>query len=231
MAVIKDLKNSFQDALAVIPGSRWKTRANFLTAARRNEFDTVKALIAQYPDLVNREDEHGCTALHWAGSFRNTEMAEFLVRHGANTGANNQAGFTPMHYAAGNGAAEIIALLHKRGAALDAANHEGATPLMHAVACGEEDCVRALIVSGADCEAVNHAGYTARRMAEALDYQRIIAAFDALAPVAAEHVAARRKREAEAAQKAQDEDIALVHAGLPQPARVFRKPVSFKKRR
>jgi hypothetical protein len=231
MTALEKLKDSFEDALAAIPKSRWRQRANFLTAASRDNFDTVKELATEYPDLVNREDVHGCTALHWAGTFRNKEMAEFLVQHGANIEAPNHAGFTPMHHAAGNGAENIVILLHQRGGALDAKNNEGVTPLMHAVTCGKEDCVNALITCGADCDAVSNDGLTARGMAEMLGYRRIIATFDALAPVATGHVAARRKREADARQKAQDEDIALVTRGLPQPAGVFRKPVSFKKQR
>lgn len=230
MGAFRNLKNSFQEALAIIPYSRWRTRARFLTAADRNDFDTVKALAQKYPEAVKWQDDNGRTALQLACKFNQVETAKYLIERGADINTSNIIGFTPMHSAAGSNADKIIRILHERGALLDARNDDGNTPLMFAAICGKDNSIKTLIACGADCNAVDKDGQTARGIAEMLGYGRTVGTFDAMASVAAGHASARLRREEEAAQKARDADIAIATAGLPHSASVFRKPVSLKLR-
>ena len=91
------------------------------------------------------------TALHWATYQDDLEMAELLVRAGANVKAANRYGVTPLSLACTNGNGAMVELLLKAGADPNTPLPGGETPLMTAARTGTLAAVKALLARGAQC--------------------------------------------------------------------------------
>ena len=86
------------------PGAAGKSEV--ADAAARGDIAAVRALMAQKAD-VNAPQADGATALHWAVFKGNKEIADMLLRAGANAKAANREGSTPLWLASVNGDAAI----------------------------------------------------------------------------------------------------------------------------
>ena len=117
----------------------------------------------------------GDTALHFAAAAYRHDMADKLIRAGADFRAKNRRGSEPLHAAAfGNPGspawdpaaqgATIVCLL-EAGADPDARNIDGATPLHRAVRTRCAAAVRALLDHGADPAVRNKNGSTPLQLA------------------------------------------------------------------
>src|ERR1019366_1154548 len=85
-------------------------------AARQGDRNAVQTLLRQKAD-VNAGEGDGTTALHWAASTNDIEMAKTLLAAGANVKAKSRiGGVTPLFMACRNGSAAMIELLLKAGA-------------------------------------------------------------------------------------------------------------------
>ncbi|MGE3276824.1 MAG: ankyrin repeat domain-containing protein [Vicinamibacterales bacterium] len=136
-------------------------------AARQDDIETVRALLAQGAD-VNAAAPDGATALHWAAYRDDAALVGLLLDAGANAGAANDLRVTPLHLAAANGNATIVDALITRGAAPDPATEAGVTPLMEAARRGSAKVVGALLAKGAAVDARESArGQTALMWAAA----------------------------------------------------------------
>jgi len=103
---------------------------------------------------VNSAQGDGMTALHWAAYRNDSEMAQSLIKAGANVkAATRLQGLTPLFMAAKAGYPAILELLLKAGAGANSTNARGTTPLMLAAASGSADSVRILLDQGADVNA------------------------------------------------------------------------------
>src|SRR5687768_14535956 len=69
-------------------------RVALIDAVKNGEVATVRALLAQKVD-VNAAEADGTTALHWASHLGNGQIAEALVKAGANVKAVTRNGATP----------------------------------------------------------------------------------------------------------------------------------------
>jgi ankyrin repeat protein len=122
-------------------------------AAMQGNKDAVKSLLKQAAD-VNAAQGDGMTALHWAATKDDAELAQTLLYAGANVRATTRIGaYTPLILAAKNGSASVLAPLLKAGAEVNVPTSNGTTPLMFAAASGNADAVTALIGAGADVNA------------------------------------------------------------------------------
>jgi uncharacterized protein len=139
-------------------------------AAQHGDKDAVRSLIAKKVD-VNAPQGDGTTALHWAASHDDLEMATILLQAGANPKAATRLNaVTPLMMASKNGAAAIIEALLKAGADSNAVEEDGTTPLMLAAASGSADSVKSLLDHGAIVNAKEGAhGQTALMFAAALN--------------------------------------------------------------
>src|ERR1700738_2546979 len=71
-----------------------------IEAAKRGAVDEVAALVHQYPELVNKKDKIGATALHHAAFDGHREVVKVLVEAGAEVNAaDDQYGATPAGWA------------------------------------------------------------------------------------------------------------------------------------
>lgn len=76
--------------------------------------------------------------LHSAVAAQRLDIAEELLRHGADVNAAQADDFTPLHEAAQNGQVAMIDLLLRHGANLDARKSDGQTSLDVARAAGQQ---------------------------------------------------------------------------------------------
>ena len=122
-------------------------------AAKNSDIAKVKVLLTQKAD-VNGAQGDGMTALHWAAFRDDAELAQILIKAGANVKATTRIGaITAIALAAKNGNPEIIAALLAAGADANDKTATGATVLMAASLSGNADAVRALIARGAEVNA------------------------------------------------------------------------------
>jgi uncharacterized protein len=121
-------------------------------AAMKRNMSVLRSLL-QKAD-VNAAQTDGTTALHWAVRLDDLEMADLLIRAGANVKATNRLGVTPLSLACINGNAAMIEKLLKAGADPNAALSElGETPLMMASRTGDVGAVKVLLDHGANVNA------------------------------------------------------------------------------
>ncbi|MCB8979357.1 MAG: ankyrin repeat domain-containing protein [Ardenticatenaceae bacterium] len=106
----------------------------FIQVAKKGDLETLKALLASDPSLLNARDKDGSTALHCAAWKDNRDVVAFLLNAGADVNAHNENdhwGTTPLHAAAHANNTAVIQLLLDAGADVNATDMNGKTPLFH----------------------------------------------------------------------------------------------------
>jgi ankyrin repeat protein len=140
-------------------------------AAKRGDRAAVKTLLQQGAD-ANAAHGDGMTALHWAATHGDAEMARMLVVAGARLEAVTRNGnYTPLHLAARVGSAPVLTTLLDAGANVKAATSSGGATALHlAAAQGSAAAVTTLLDRGAEVDAKETAfGQTALMWAAAFD--------------------------------------------------------------
>ena len=100
---------------------------NIWTAARDGDPAAVVHHLADGADIEGVDPVFGLTPLVWAALAGRGEVAERLLRDGADVHGRGQDGGTPLHAAAFLGRAEVAGLLVRHGADPAAENHKGET--------------------------------------------------------------------------------------------------------
>ncbi len=106
-----------------------RSKDDICAAVRRGDIETVKALLAEGSDLDTNDSQFGVSPLSWAALIGQTEIAELLIREGADVNGRNRDGGTALHGAAFLGHADTAALLVRNGADVNATNNKGETSL------------------------------------------------------------------------------------------------------
>jgi ankyrin repeat protein len=133
-------------------------------AAMEGNKDAVRSLVQRKAD-VNAPQVDGTTALHWAVEANDLEMADVLIRAGANVSVTNREGVMPMQLAAMNGNAAMLERLIKAGAKVNAPlDPSGDTALMMAARTGKADAVKVLLDNSAQVDAKETWGDTTALM-------------------------------------------------------------------
>jgi len=116
-------------------------------AARAGNWATVRSLIAAgvKGDGVNSSDTDGTRPLHWAVRADELEIADLLLKAGADATAQNRLGLTALNLAAINGNGAMIRKLLDHGANVNEVEKTGETILMVATRSGSADAVRAIL--------------------------------------------------------------------------------------
>ena len=123
-------------------------------ACLRGNIAAVQRFIASAPETVNLPDSSGETPLQAAASARQTAIAEFLIRSGADTGAGDFLGYTPLQKCAEVDNREVAMLLLRNGVKADvvarqkASRRFGVTPLELAAMRGHVEFAKLLLDSG-----------------------------------------------------------------------------------
>jgi ankyrin repeat protein len=110
--------------------------------------------LARDPELVNVYSEDGFQPLGLAAYFGHKEVAEYLIKAGAeiNSPSKNSLGVTPLHSAVAGCHYEIANLLLSAGADPNVQDSGGYTPIHSAAQCNDVKIARLLIFGGANLE-------------------------------------------------------------------------------
>jgi ankyrin repeat protein len=92
---------------------------------------------------------------------RSHELAEALLKAGADPNVEGQSKYRPIHYAAQNGAEGIMKMLLEKGVDINQQEYRGNTPLHVAIAHGQAKIVEMLLEKGARIDIVNTYGHDA----------------------------------------------------------------------
>ncbi|HME18313.1 MAG TPA: ankyrin repeat domain-containing protein [Nitrososphaerales archaeon] len=132
-------------------------------ASMTGRMDVVKNLLSNDRSRAGSLSKDGFTALHLAAFFCHKEVAEYLVKHGAdvNALANNATKVRPLHSAVAHRHLEISKLLVDHGADVNARQQGGFTPLHEAAFGGSLELAQMLLKHGADMTAKTDKGLTA----------------------------------------------------------------------
>jgi serine/threonine-protein phosphatase 6 regulatory ankyrin repeat subunit B len=145
---------------------------SLLEAAQEGNISAVKYYIT-HGENINRENEKGYTPLMLASENGREDIAEFLIKKGADINTKSlKDGQTALILASENSHIEIVKMLIKAGADVNAQNDEGQTSLMHASRLGDIT-VKALISVGADVNAKDKNSKTPLMFAKENDYPEI----------------------------------------------------------
>jgi len=129
-------------------------------AVKAGRPNAVRALLAEYPGLMDVPDESGYTPLRWSGIRGQGEIARFLVEAGADPNSAGADGGTPLHGAAHHDDSEMMAALLEAGGDITAKNRWGRTPLHVAARRGCLEVARLLLDAGADPNATTAEGWS-----------------------------------------------------------------------
>ena len=152
------------------------SRALLADATEKMDRSKIHALLQQHVD-VNTPQADGMTALHWATYLDDLEIAELLVRAGANVKVANRYGVTPLSLACTNGNDAMVGMLLKAGADANAALPGGETPLMTAARTGALAAVKTLLSHGATVDSKDdRRGQTALMWAAAEGHADVVQA-------------------------------------------------------
>jgi ankyrin repeat protein len=116
-------------------------------AARVGNWAKVRTLVAGglKGEDVNGSDKDGTRPLHWAVRADELEVADLLLKAGADATAQNRLGLTAIFLAATNGNGPMLRKLLDHGANPNQVEKTGETILMVATRSGNADAVRAIL--------------------------------------------------------------------------------------
>jgi ankyrin repeat protein len=165
------MKTILRGLFAVVAFAAPGADTGLISSVKSADKAQVTALIQQHAN-VNAAEADGTTALMWAvrGSFTkdDAEIADLLIRAGADVKAANRYGVNALYLACQNGNAAIIEKLIKAGADPNSTTTEGETALMTAARTGVVGAAKVLLEHGAKVDAKeNWHGETALMLAVA----------------------------------------------------------------
>jgi 26S proteasome non-ATPase regulatory subunit 10 len=126
-----------------------------------NPLPSHEAPINSFPDFS------GQTALHFASSKKNVDIARLLLnsKPPASARVKDKRGQYAIHRAAAVGSVPMVELLLKNRSPINAADVAGQTPLHHTIAEGHGDTAIALLKAGAETDKKDADGFLAIELA------------------------------------------------------------------
>ena len=131
-------------------------------AARNGDLATVQQMVTKDRSLVARKDAYGLTPLHWAAARGKTDVAAWLLDHGAKVDALDTRSFDVLREEAEEQSRPPEREDESRGTGFGVAEPltpstppDAHTPLHWAAACGHLDLARLLLDRGASVKAAD----------------------------------------------------------------------------
>ncbi|HUV08285.1 MAG TPA: ankyrin repeat domain-containing protein [Spirochaetia bacterium] len=129
-------------------------------AIQHGKADTAKLLLARGAGRDGLSGAELAPMMLYAITVPDLELAEHLIRAGADVNAENEKGQTALGLAAYEASTQIVEALLSAGADVEARDRRGATALMRAAIGGHLETVRLLLERGADIAAADSLGQT-----------------------------------------------------------------------
>ena len=123
------IEATLQRARDAAPSPLEDSKVNIWVAVKTGSREALKIHLANGVDLNAQNPQTGLTPLAWASFAGKIEIAEQLIKAGADLNGKNRDGGTPLHEAAFMGRDRIARLLLRNGADMDAIDDNGQTPL------------------------------------------------------------------------------------------------------
>ena len=145
-------------------------------AASLGKMSQLIGSLARKPELVNAYSEDGSQPLGLAAHFGRKEVAEYLLKAGAEVNSKSRNGFelTALQSAVAMGHLEITQLLLDVGASPNVQDQAGLTPLHVAAQKGDVIITHSLLFGGANLEAVTKENKTALDLANEAGHEDVI---------------------------------------------------------
>jgi ankyrin repeat protein len=118
------------------------------TAAMLGNLDCMDDFLKKDPNQVNARGAHGIPLLYFPVIHAKTEVAEYLIQHGADPDAASPGGITPLHGAVMFSQPKMAVWLLDHGANLNP-EYDGKTPLAMALEKKQTELVKILRAHGA----------------------------------------------------------------------------------
>ena len=162
---------------------RSKPELDLFEAAALNKRNRVAELISLDPAQTKAYSADGFTALHLACFFGHPNIAEMLLRYGADANARsrNAMSVTPLHSAAAARKQRSVEWLVEYGADVNAVQQGGWTALHEAARLGDSEMVEYLMSKGADPTKKAENGKLAADLATENSHHEVLAVLKARA--------------------------------------------------
>ncbi len=168
------LRSSVLALLPLVSFAAPVSDTRLVDAVKAGDEAAVLSLLDQHVN-VNAPEPDGTTALHWAVRHDEPDLANRLIRAGADVKAANRYGIAPLYLGCLNGNVAIIESLLKAGADAKATALEGETALMTVARTGNVEAAKILLAHGADVNAKeNSRGQTALMWAAAQQHPEML---------------------------------------------------------
>ena len=128
------IEATLQRAREAAPSPLEDSRENIWVAVRTGNRAALKVHLANGTDLNTQDPQSGLTALSWVIFTGEVDIAEQLIKAGADVNGTNRDGGTSLHEAAFMGRDRIARILLQNGADMAAMDENGQTPLNRAQA-------------------------------------------------------------------------------------------------
>ena len=128
------IEATLQRARDTAPSPLEDSRENIWVAVRTGNREALKVHLANGVDLNTQDPQSGLTPLSWAIFTGAVEIAEQLIKAGADVNGKNRDEGTSLHEAAFMGRDRIARILLQNGADMDVMDDNGQTPLNRAQA-------------------------------------------------------------------------------------------------
>eukprot|EP00404_Azadinium_spinosum_P056961 CAMPEP_0180779282 /NCGR_PEP_ID=MMETSP1038_2-20121128/46299_1 /TAXON_ID=632150 /ORGANISM="Azadinium spinosum, Strain 3D9" /LENGTH=259 /DNA_ID=CAMNT_0022814557 /DNA_START=97 /DNA_END=874 /DNA_ORIENTATION=+ len=171
---------------------RWSWKEEMLEAVGANKLQEVERLLGEHP-FVDADISDGRTPLYCAAIWGFPEMAQLLIRAGADVNARAAEGGFPLRCTAvalslpgplsvfnfvGDDSFQkrmaVMKILIESGADVNMKDPDGDTALHAAAVHGRLESVKLLVQAGADTAAANVQGQTPLRLAEVEGHAQIV---------------------------------------------------------
>jgi len=102
-------------------------------SAWKGEFENLKSILKANPEYINLPDYRNSAPLHFSADGGHFEIAEYLLKNGADPNTFDLDGDSPLHWAAFAGHLKIVKLLIQYEIDINHTNYNGQTALYYAV--------------------------------------------------------------------------------------------------
>jgi ankyrin repeat protein len=129
------------------------------TSVAKGDFEKVKALLENVPDLVKQRNQNYETPLILAAKYGHLEIVRLLISRRADINAQDKNGWAPLHYTSWSNS-DVAKYLISKGADINLRSTVGESPLFEYINMGNQEMAEFLITQGADINIKNNRGET-----------------------------------------------------------------------